>query len=631
MNLLRLITLLIWATHLFWVVSFVSLAADAPAVELELEPLEFGRASQSVTSQACELGWGFCADLEDSKGERSSTDKARPLKVETPGAVGQQLGIESNLNVSASGRAGARASIVGLGRSAEETDVRTLGISLNPPQGGGFDFSTFPSGFWSDWRISMAQVSATDVRSTGGRMELLPWTAAQVLSEPGESARIRLLESASTLDVFESSVGWAGASRRQAAWVGWSLGEVQGPSASLSWVGRSATWKSDAHLLFSDLLGQSPGSLSFPTPGATQRSRRIVPVLGASRTGTWLGEVSFRAFGDWGLMDYSAPSIAYGSTDHSRRLGLLAKVRSEPWRSEVGFSAEESRLDQEGGSLSPNPEWTLQAWAQRAWGEPEVVRLEPSVSAIWVTGLSSGGGLQAGVVARHSFEEVEGLTTGLNLTSKLRVPSLLNRFYQSPFFMGNPNLEPERVWGARWSLSLGAPGSGRGGSSFWTDLSAFHEYRENVLLTTGVFIPSNSGLAQLSGVEFSVSGEWLPGWLGTDVSVRWTQSEVTSTGEAFPLVPAWSTGGGLHFKRWGHSLSLLGRAVSRFTTGLNGTLPGFAVWSAEWAWLPRGEASGFRPRVALRIDNLADREAAWIPDYPLPGRTFSVALSSELE
>ena len=44
-------------------------------------------------------------------------------------------------------RPGQTSQFLGLGSSSEDTDVQTLGIPLNSPQGGGFDFSSLSSVF----------------------------------------------------------------------------------------------------------------------------------------------------------------------------------------------------------------------------------------------------------------------------------------------------------------------------------------------------------------------------------------------------------------------------------------------------------------------------------------------------
>ncbi len=605
----------------FYSVAVESIAAEGLPNSIDLEPVEYGSSSdRSDFSDPCAVGWGFCQRAgRDAPGDKEAVSTS--VKAESPGGVGSQLSLDTNVNVNTSGQAGGRATVVGLGRSSEETDARALGISLNPPQGGGFDLSSFPSSIWNAWSYregaSGSGASLADVRSPSGQVEFLPWTAAALLRSPGDSSW-RLLQSASTLNLYESSVGWVSGSRSLAAWAGWTSGGVQGPALSLSWMGRETfehTGVFDAHLLFADLQSEPLGSESFPTPGATQRSLRLIPVAGWTRRTSGVGTISVRGFADWGAIDYSAPSLGYGSNDDSQRVGASLAMKSFSGQWNWGLSAEQSRLQQT--SQSAHSEWVGQAWTSARWEGGAGILWEPTVRWAWVSSLESRGGPQADLNVTYPFASDSG-TFSTRFGTFLRVPSLLNRFYESPFFEGNPSLSPERVWSVRSTL----------GRSFW-QLAAFAEIRENALVTTGVSRPFNAGSASLAGGEFKLKGELIPAWLEAEQSIRWTHSRVGVTGESFPLVPDWSASGQLRCRVGRQSLALLARAVSDFASGLGPQQPGFALWTAEWEWHPSVER--FSPRIAVRIENLFDRAAAWIPDYPLPGRVFSVALSSELE
>jgi hypothetical protein len=87
--------------------------------------------------------------------------------------------LEENLSlpVSQYGSGAPLSQFKGLGRSVEDTNVQTLGVPLNLPQGGGFDFSTFPQFFWASYRFQAgAGLGAYDPRAVSGTLTLTPWT-----------------------------------------------------------------------------------------------------------------------------------------------------------------------------------------------------------------------------------------------------------------------------------------------------------------------------------------------------------------------------------------------------------------------------------------------------------------------
>jgi len=606
-----------------WELALASPSEKPSPSLIELQPIEV---SSTVESLECELGWSVCRFQTAT----DQSDDDEPLKMtvrpSSPGGAGAQLSTESNLTVSTSAQPGARASIIGLGRGAEETDVRTLGISLNPPQGGGFDLSSFPSSFWATYTSSLGPQSGAssfrDPRAPSGVFELLPWTAASVMGPEQDRSTFRLLQNASSLSVFESSLGFTLADRSAAIWTGLSSGLIQGPAAALSWLSSKAPRSSggvwDAHVLFADLKSESSGSESFPTPGATQRSQRLIPILGWQRQGEAGGRLLLRAFADSGVIDYQAPSIPYTSVDRSTRAGVsVAQEWGPPVRLDLGVSLERSQLQQTG--LGDFSEWTGLIWVQRPLNWTESLKVSPRLQWLWLSNLASRGGPLADIEFRKHLDGAVSLIH-MSLGSALRSPSLLNRFYESPFFTGNPQLEPERVWNA----NLGVSGA------YWR-ANVFQEVRDNALITTGVVRPFNSGRAHVFGAELSARraiddrGRWV-----LHQSLRYARSRVESLAAGFPLMPEWSAQGGVRWVNgpsWESSLSY--RAVSDFDTGLGSTLKGFGLWNAEV--MGQIEVFSIPLRAAFRVENLLAQKAYWIPDYPVPGRVFSVALSSELE
>ena len=131
------------------------------------------------------------------------------------------------LNSTSYGKAGTLSQFRGLGRSADDTQIQALGISLNPPQGGGFDFSTFPQYLWSDFQFQLAPgLAALDPRANSGVITLVPWTQKALRIE-GSGARLTGFGGTSSLGQF--SAGYK-ATEGVALLAGWSVGSAAGPS-----------------------------------------------------------------------------------------------------------------------------------------------------------------------------------------------------------------------------------------------------------------------------------------------------------------------------------------------------------------------------------------------------------------
>ena len=156
--------------------------------------------------------------------------------------------------------------------------MQTLGIPLNYPQGGGFDFSTFPQFFWSDFRFQPGPSPAgLDPRGVAGTMTLLPWTA-KALSDKAPESRYTGLYSNSDLTQISISAKYKD---QVAVLAGDSSGLANGPSASIS--GRlyeDASLSLRYHLLFTDIDAEIEEN---PPEAIVEHSTtlRTIPVLQA--------------------------------------------------------------------------------------------------------------------------------------------------------------------------------------------------------------------------------------------------------------------------------------------------------------------------------------------------------------
>jgi hypothetical protein len=127
--------------------------------------------------------------------------------VGTSGSVLDPLLEQMALPMDDRGSPGAYTSFRGLGRSADDTNVQTLGIPLNGPQGGGFDLSTFPQFLWSGYRFQLSpSAAAFDPSSVSGTLSLVPWTQ-KALFEKGREQVFQLSELYSSSGLTQVAAG----------------------------------------------------------------------------------------------------------------------------------------------------------------------------------------------------------------------------------------------------------------------------------------------------------------------------------------------------------------------------------------------------------------------------------------
>jgi hypothetical protein len=149
------------------------------------------------------------------------------------GSVDKNFEDEMPLSVTDPGRPGSLTQFRGLGDRAEDTNVQTLGIPLNYPQGGGFDLSSFPQYFWNDYRFTLSpSLSALDPRGVSGTLSLTPWTA-QALNASISGPRNRFTTLYAGEDLQQVSASTV-VPNRAAILAGYSNGNATGPTGSIS-------------------------------------------------------------------------------------------------------------------------------------------------------------------------------------------------------------------------------------------------------------------------------------------------------------------------------------------------------------------------------------------------------------
>lgn len=501
---------------------------------------------------------------------------------------------------------GGISSFRGLGRSADETSVQVFGIGLNMPQGGGFDLSVFPQYLWSKYLFQAGPShSGSDPRASAGTLSLVPWSASAISKKARGVVTHALYSDA---DLTQLAAGaWSEGSAGLIA--GYSLGRARGPSAALS-----ARWGQEASALTFHLLGtrldvDAPGSKVKPTPDATQLTARIIPVLQFDRTISPSTFLKTSVFYDAASLRYENPTIAFKTDDRIRQTGVEVALLWKEWRfgavtRQVSYESLFSEFPTEfTGSLSVTRDIEIERWL-----------LEPSVQIVGVSRAGMRPGASFGV--RRDFV---WLSAFARASYAWKFPTLVDRFYESPGFRGNPDLKRE----SNLTLTVGVE---RVTDSWSASLQGYSQQRWDSQVSTGTsFANSGTGSVLAAIQTFTV----IPSeWLDVTHATTLKQTRLEATGKEFPYQPAWiqALSLALHPRReappW--ELRFIGRAASS-ATGFTREVEGYGVFDAE------ARVRLFkRADLSLRVENLLGEGYEVIQDYPAEGRVVALGIRSEL-
>jgi hypothetical protein len=541
-----------------------------------------------------------------------STQTERTSLTGSNGSVVRQFEEQLPLPVTDYGTPGTSSQLRGLGRTVEDNNVQTLGVPLNPVQGGGFDLSTFPQFFWSSYSFHLGpSTGAFDPRAASSTLSLTPWTAdALRVSEGKSSARARLTEMVST-DLNQASV--AGAYGNVAALVGLSSYNAKGPTGSISaQVFHDDHFDIRAHLLATSIDQKSPNDNVFPSPNARLKNTRLIPILEASIFPSH--ELLFKesVFFDRASIRYVDPDQPFFNTyDRSSQFGSETVALYQDWT--FGLSFRRTDYTQIGGQ-APN-EWIGHFQAERLFRANDWTT-QASIQADWMNLYGARPGASFG--ERYDLTNDWGVFAKANFT--YRYPTLLDRYYQGAGNHANPDLTLERAL----SFNLGnqwKKGQFEATEQFFLQFRAnaqVYDYNLNTVLNSG----------DVSQLSYWDDLTWhATQFLDLGNALRLSSSRVDRTGSRIPYDPFLTEILSLRFHErsdrplWNAGGSF--RVVSR-SPGAGGTNGGYALWDLD---------AGLRvSRFGMqgRVDNVLDRPVQVIQGYPWPGRLFSLSLLAQL-
>lgn len=360
-----------------------------------------------------------------------------------------------------------------------------------------------------------------------------------------------------------------------------------------------------------------PGSLSFSTPNARQKTSRGDAVIELSRSAAH-SSFSITLSGSRATLAYADPDSGGESDTYDGRVQLslrhITGGAHDTLVSGIDLSRESAKLD-----LGPN-------------GPPAQFTAVEAQSAIYTQyshAFPGGSRVYAGLRGEHDAPAgsilapalggtlvLGAMRLGANAGESYRVPTIIDLYY--PGF-SNPTLQPEKSQNA--DVTLSAPSAFGGVSLGW-----FGREATNLITLDANFTPQNAQRASIRGLAFNATTRPFHGIIasagvtniyraqdisnGNNVRLRFEPVFESVLGLSRPLgtsdfgfgVQAHVSGAHVEDRRWRNGETIL---------------DAYARWRFERRFL-----------LTLRARNFGNERYAAIKGYPAPGRTYEIELSN---
>jgi len=495
---------------------------------------------------------------------------------------------------------GAMGSTLG-GRSIDDTQVSTLGVPLNLPQGGGPDLSFFPSFLWSGVNISsVPSVAGFSPQGVSGSMQFDLWTRDQVRDHKFSTTISRV-----TGNYDRQLQNFSVATKKEniAILGGMNFGQQKGPAGSLSYYFiRKPRSHFIFHMLGTDQDGESPGDKNNPTPTARKKTWRVIPALeshqefGNEEEDRVILESTFYA--DLHQMIFEDPGL-YSTSTRTQQFGVENALH---WgENTIAFTGR--LVNFQSSTFGNFSEWPVLAQYSHDF----------QLDHHWNMRLAGGGdyissvGFAPNARASFKYKLTPSSAWFYELNSLAKMPTLTSRYYVLGLYHGNPNLKSERVN----ALIAGFESNGNVVGST-TTLKG--EYRNQIQVNQNN-TTENAGNASLLSLLEDLK------WKATDKltsnsGVLLTYSKLAGSGYPYPDLPYFSA-------YWGSAYSFSDIWKLKFdihyhgnsTTALGADHADYALMNASLDYSPISGTT-----FTLGCENLEDKRAEVIVDYPLPGR-----------
>lgn len=505
----------------------------------------------------------------------------------------------------------------GYSGSAEDIDVQTLGISLNSPAGGGFDFSTFPQFLWSNYSFKLGPpLNSLNPTASTGTLSLIPRTM-RALGQKQPSTQVMGFYSSAGVSQISALGAYNGST---ATVVGYSQFKVMGPSASLSSQWQKGLYHGYFHLIATDLEAQSPGPTFDPSPLARSRVTRIIPVIQNDFHFNHHQVLKTSLFYDFNSMGYRNEEKFVLADNSTEQLGIASVYLEKDWKFGLNYRQVKYQIKDDNilirtqmmnmGTLQASKKWEIGA-----------ISVEPTYQGIWITsyGLLSQGSFGTRLKMNRSED---ALFSRWSVTR--RVPSLMDRYFdlKNRQFTGNPNLKAETNW-----TSLIGSELRRKNLNFV--LQSYCQIRRNArVLSEGTII--NQGTATVFAIN-GITHLKLSRYLGLEDSWTFARTRFLVTGLEFPFIPSFLNVFGMNIHSSGDSKRWSGFIASRFSTRAINDVFNHNNRASKYSIFDLGVRVALARGIFLagRIENAFDRRIELIKGYPT-GRSLSFMLAGEL-
>lgn len=490
------------------------------------------------------------------------------------------------------------------GRSIDDTQVTTLGVPLNQAIGGGADLSGFPAFLWSEVRIAPSTTSAAFIQqSASGNLDLTPWSWSilRPTLAPEQSSRLTL---SWDRDLQTVSIGTRKSDISILA--GNTFGRQTGPAGSLSYrFLKSRDLTLTANVIGTDQKGEDPGSTEFPRAAGAKKTTRVIPSIMA-QYGLQEGfSIQTTIFGDIQRLEFD--NEAFRSIDRTQSFGVENAIGIG--NTILTVSARNVRFtNSDAGTYS---EWPAHLGLTQGFNLESGIKLKATASTEYLSGYGfhPGGRISSEV----PLDVKQSVHFEVQATPKL--PSIQDRLYVTPFFTGNPDVSPERVY----AMIAGFQDQK---SSIETKSQIRAELRSNAILIKEDFSSvENAGSAQFLSLSETASLRIVPSFrLRGDFLA--TYSRLSKNGNPYPRLPFFSAGGSAIFipKDW-VTLETQVKWMGRSTEANGSNLPAYALLGEKISMNASQDLI-----VTLGLDNLLDSRIEMIRGYPLPGRMAYASL-----
>jgi outer membrane receptor protein involved in Fe transport len=487
------------------------------------------------------------------------------------------------------------------GRSIEDTQVFTLGVPLNLPQGGGADLSFFPSYLWSNAIISPTISSAGfSPQAASGSVQLTPWTREAVRQNDSKNASSR-----ATFGYDRNLQTYSLGTRVEnlAILAGMSLGLQKGPAAELSYYFlRERNHHLLVHFLGTSQDGSSPGSKSFPTPNNRKKTWRVIPVIESHQQLDSNLTIENTFYADLQELQIVSPTALYDT--RTQQYGLENAILFRNYT--IALSA---RYIHYVNAPQSNHEWPLLASLTGEYAVSSQGTLRLTAGGNY---LETAGGFYplARATYKQQVDTEQFWFAETNTAPKL--PTLVARFYPNDgSFVGNPSLKTERVS----ALLVGHDFANR---TFENTLTLKSEFRDDIqVITSSTTI--NLGNAYLLSAKDDVKVK-VSQYLELNASALVTWSRLKNNDEPYPNLPYYSQLLGLKISKGDlGNFNFLARYTGKSRNpqfgGTTVDHPDFFLYDTWVSYQLNANLT-----FTAGIDNLFDSHAEVVMDYPLPGR-----------